>query len=167
MVNSESNQYEEIQVDAIRPPSGGAVRCGVDIVSIERIAGLLDEFGDSFRERVYTPAERRYCETQADPPQHYAARWAVTEAFLKAIDADAPSVSLNEIGVRHDGDEPVLVLSSSAMAAAAATIGARGAPHRVGTAVSLSHDRHADAAAGQVLVFDREQFDREDGGAQG
>jgi holo-[acyl-carrier protein] synthase len=158
---------EGIRTDAIRPPSGGAVRCGVDIVSIERIAGLLDEFGDSFRERVYTPAERRYCETQADPPQHYAARWAVTEAFLKAIDADAPSVPLNEIGVRHDGDEPVLVLSPSAMAAAATTIGADEETQRVGTAVSLSHDRYADAAAGQVLVFDCEQLDRGDGGAHG
>jgi holo-[acyl-carrier protein] synthase len=156
---------EESRMDPIQPPSGGAVRCGVDVGSIERIAGLPGEFGDSFRERVYTPAERRYCEAQADPPQHYAARWAVTEAFLKATDADAPSVPLNEIGVRHDGDEPVLVVSPAAMAAAATTIGADGETERVGTVVSLSHDRHADVAAGQVLVFDSGQLDRRGGGA--
>ena len=152
---------ETPRVDAIRPPP--AVRCGVDVVSIERIAGLLEEFGDSFRERVYTRAERRYCEAQGDPPQHYAARWAATEAFLKAVDADTPPVPLREVGVRHDGDEPVLVLSSPAMEAAAATVGA-GEPERVGTAVSLSHDRHADCAAGQVLLFDRGRRDRGVGG---
>lgn len=149
---------ETPRVDAIRPSPDGAVRCGVDVVSIERIAGLLDEFGDSFRERVYTPSERRYCEAQGDPPQHYAARWAATEAFLKAVDADTPLVPLRGVGVRHDGDEPVLALSPPAMEAAAATVGA-GEPGRVGTAVSLSHDRRADCAAGQVLVFDRGRGD--------
>ena len=152
-----------IRMDAIRSSAGDRVRCGVDIVSIERIAGLLDEFGDSFRQRVYTSAERQYCDARADPPQHYAARWAATEAFLKAIGAGASPVPLCEVGVRHDGDDPALVLSLAAAEAAAAAIGAAGATERVGTAVSLSHDRHADTAAGQVLVFDRERLNRRDG----
>lgn len=155
------------RMDAIRPPSDGAVQCGVDVVSIERIAGLLTEFGDSFRERVYTSVERAYCESRGDPPQHYAARWAAKEAFLKAVDADAPPVPLHAIGVRHDGDAPVLELSPPAMEAAATTTGAAGETGRIGTAVSLSHDRHADVAAGQVLVFDRERLDRGDGGVHG
>ena len=166
-MTSEKTRQETIRMDAIRPPSGDGVRCGIDVVSIERIAGLLDEFGNSFRNRVCTPTEREYCENRGSPPQHYAARWAAKEAFLKAVDADAHPVPLHAIGVRHDGDAPVLVLSPPAMTAAATTIGAAGETERVGTAVSLSHDRYADCAAGQVLVFDRERLDRGDGGARG
>jgi holo-[acyl-carrier protein] synthase len=164
-MTSERTHGELIRMDAIQPPASDGMWCGVDVVSIERIAGLLDEFGDSFRERVYTSEEQRYCEAQPDPPQHYAARWAAKEAFVKTVDADAPSIPLHAIGVRHDGDDPVLVLSAPATAAAVATVGAEAA-ERIGTAVSLSHDRYADCAAGQVLVFDRGRIGSgdEDGG---
>jgi holo-[acyl-carrier protein] synthase len=38
-----------------------------------------------FRERVFTQAEREYCDSRANPAQHYAARFAGKEAVGKAL----------------------------------------------------------------------------------
>ena len=38
-----------------------------------------------FRERCFTEAERAYCESRPNPPQHYAARFAGKEAVGKAL----------------------------------------------------------------------------------
>jgi holo-[acyl-carrier protein] synthase len=37
------------------------------------------------RERVFTDAEREYCESRGNPAQHYAARFAGKEAVGKAL----------------------------------------------------------------------------------
>jgi holo-[acyl-carrier protein] synthase len=55
----------------------------VDIIEIERIRKALHR--DGFRERCFTPAEREYCESRADPAQSYAARFAGKEAVGKAL----------------------------------------------------------------------------------
>jgi holo-[acyl-carrier protein] synthase len=61
------------------------VGIGTDIVSIERIAGVLERHGERFVNRVLTPAERvRYARTRAKA-SHLAKRWAAKEAFAKAI----------------------------------------------------------------------------------
>jgi len=39
----------------------------------------------SFRDRVFTEAERAYCDARPNPPQHYAARFAGKEAVGKAL----------------------------------------------------------------------------------
>lgn len=130
-------------------PRDASVRSGVDVVSIRRVADLLAEFGDSFRSRAFTPAERRYCERRGDPPQHYAARWAAKEAFVKAVAPDA--VPFREVGIRRDADGPELAPTGRADAALDATAAAEGW-RTVDAAVSLSHDRTADRAAGQVVL---------------
>lgn len=132
-------------------PRSASIRSGVDVVSIERIADLLAEFGDSFRERAFTAAERRYCGRRGDPPQHYAARWAAKEAFVKAVAPAAPAVPFREVGVERHGDGPELAPTGRAAAALDATADAEGwrAPD---AAVSLSHDRAADRAIGQVVL---------------
>lgn len=134
-------------------PRGASVRCGVDVVSIRRIHDLLAEFGDSVRARVFTPAERRYCERRGHPPQHYAARWAAKEAFVKAVAPEAPTVPFREIGVGRDGERPILVPTDRTRAALDATAAIEGwHGDAVESAVSLSHDRGADRAIGQVVL---------------
>jgi holo-[acyl-carrier protein] synthase len=59
------------------------VRIGVDLIEIGRIARALERGG--FRERVFTEAERAYCDSRPNPPQHYAARFAGKEAVGKAL----------------------------------------------------------------------------------
>jgi holo-[acyl-carrier protein] synthase len=59
------------------------VKVGVDIIEIERIRRALGRAG--FRERCFTEAERRYCESRHDPAESYAARFAGKEAVGKAL----------------------------------------------------------------------------------
>lgn len=54
---------------------------GTDIITISRIARLMDRYGDIFLARVFTPEERR----PNAPAAHYAKRFAAKEALLKAI----------------------------------------------------------------------------------
>jgi holo-[acyl-carrier protein] synthase len=60
------------------------VRVGIDLIEITRIAQALERY-PGFRERCFTEAEREYCDGRANPPQHYAARFAGKEAVGKAL----------------------------------------------------------------------------------
>ncbi len=59
------------------------MRIGVDLIEIARIERALARTG--FRERVFTEAERAYCESRRNPAQHYAGRFAAKEAIGKAL----------------------------------------------------------------------------------
>ena len=61
------------------------VRVGVDLIEIERIRRALERHGDGFKERCFTEAERAYCDSKPNPPQHYAGRFAAKEAVGKAL----------------------------------------------------------------------------------
>ena len=61
------------------------VSIGTDIIEVYRIRETIERT-PRFVERVYTEAEREYCESKgAAAAQSYAARFAAKEAFLKAI----------------------------------------------------------------------------------
>ena len=61
------------------------VSIGTDIIEVYRIRETIERT-PRFLERVYTEAEREYCESKgAASAQSYAARFAAKEAFLKAI----------------------------------------------------------------------------------
>ncbi len=61
------------------------VAIGVDIIEVARIRETLART-PRFRERVFTAAERTYCDGRgAASAQHYAARFAAKEAMLKAL----------------------------------------------------------------------------------
>ena len=63
---------------------------GIDIVEISRIAKAIARHGDKFTGKVFTPAEIVLCaqpnETRAAAA--FAGRWAVKEAFYKALPPD-------------------------------------------------------------------------------
>ena len=62
------------------------VTCGTDIIEIYRIKESIEKLGEAFLERVYTENEIKYCESKKKQKyQHYAARFAVKEAALKAL----------------------------------------------------------------------------------
>ena len=61
------------------------VGIGTDIVSIERIAGVLERHGERFVNRVLTPPERARFQRTKLKASHLAKRWAAKEAFSKAI----------------------------------------------------------------------------------
>ena len=61
------------------------VGLGTDIVRVERIAQSMERYGEHFLEKVFTPEERRYCNSRPNRAERYAVRFAAKEAFSKAI----------------------------------------------------------------------------------
>jgi holo-[acyl-carrier protein] synthase len=58
---------------------------GIDIIEVRRVRETIERT-PRFAERVFTAAERTYCESRgAVAAQHYAARFAAKEAALKAL----------------------------------------------------------------------------------
>jgi len=58
---------------------------GTDLVEISRVERIIDRWTKRFTERVYSEGEIRYCSKRAFPAQHFAARFAAKEAFLKCM----------------------------------------------------------------------------------
>lgn len=61
------------------------VGMGTDLAEVDRIRASAERFGPRFLERIYTPAERAYCDRKANRFERYAARFAAKEAGMKAI----------------------------------------------------------------------------------
>lgn len=75
---------------------------GTDLIEVDRVAAKINK-NEGFRELVFTPGEIAYCETRANKFQHYAARFAAKEAFLKAIGTGWVSgTAFNEIEIAND-----------------------------------------------------------------
>jgi holo-[acyl-carrier protein] synthase len=61
------------------------ISIGIDIIEVQRVRETLART-PRFTERVFTAAERAYCDSRgAVAAQHYAARFAAKEAALKAF----------------------------------------------------------------------------------
>ncbi|MDH3496190.1 MAG: holo-ACP synthase [Gemmatimonadota bacterium] len=124
--------------------SGHAV--GIDLVTVERVATLLEHHGDRALERLLTSREREYCLGMAVPARHVAARLAAKEAVYKALQGteDARGIGWQEIEVTRDGDgRPAIQLTGRAAARLAALGGGV-------VLISLTHTD--DLAAAIALV---------------
>lgn len=135
------------------PPSvGTGITVGSDIVAISRIERLLDEYPDKFRNFAYSDTERRYCDEQRYPPQHYAARWAVKEAYIKAVGDPGTNPDLSTIQVVRRPN-PRLSLSDDGLELLSREAATRGtSAEATSIAVSLSHEKVLDLAQGVVVV---------------
>lgn len=56
---------------------------GIDLVDLDSFTEACSREG--FLEKVFTEAERSYCESSRDPIPSYAVRFAAKEAFYKAL----------------------------------------------------------------------------------
>ena len=62
------------------------IKCGTDIIEIDRIKDSIEELGDKFLDRIFTKKEIEYCNKSGSIKyQHFAARFACKEAVFKAI----------------------------------------------------------------------------------
>lgn len=88
---------------------------GTDIVEVARIRRLLNEQGDRFKNRVFTKAEQERADSQENPENSYAKRFAAKEAFVKAIQTDSDGISWLDMEVVNKGaGAPHLVVSGKA-----------------------------------------------------
>lgn len=75
---------------------------GTDLIEVERIAEKMEKKA-GFKELVFSTDEIEYCEAMAFKYEHYAARFAAKEAFLKALGSGWRSgTAFNEIEIYHD-----------------------------------------------------------------
>jgi holo-[acyl-carrier protein] synthase len=115
---------------------------GIDIVDVDHLKEVIDRRGGRFLSRVFTDRERDYCDGRPMPCMHYAGRFAVKEAVLKAIRTGMiKGISWHDIEVRIGPlGEPSVTLSGGA-AARAENMGVK-AMH-----VSISHTEHYAVAS--------------------
>jgi holo-[acyl-carrier protein] synthase len=124
------------------------VSIGIDIIEIGRVREVLART-PRFRERVFTEAERAYCDSRgAVAAQHYAARFAAKEAAFKALRTGwRDGLSWHDIEVASDErGAPSLKLRGHARE----LFDALGATH---THLSLSHT--SEHAVAQVVFEQR------------
>lgn len=91
---------------------------GTDLVEIDRIATLVQGYGERFTGRVFTAGELAECAGRAES---LAARWAAKEAAAKALGTGIGQVAFRDLEVvRGAGGRPELRLHGAAAALAAA-----------------------------------------------
>ena len=75
---------------------------GIDIIEVDRVKEKISR-NSGFRETVFSEKEMEYCESKTNKFEHYAARFAAKEAFLKAIGTGWTSaIAFNEIEILND-----------------------------------------------------------------
>ena len=115
---------------------------GIDIVSIKRIEKLVNQFGSRFLERIL-PEGYDYClkKRRGEFFGCIAARFALKEATVKALNQAGYRVGVKDISIRGGGEELILSV--------------RGLPSRLGLLHSISHER--EFAVAVVNVVERSQ----------
>ena len=117
---------------------------GVDIVEIDRMATALARH-PRMKERLFSAAERAYCDKRNRPEIHYALRFAAKEAVLKALGTGFAGMKFTDVEVVRDvGGRPSPHLSGRA-AEVADEIGVRELH------LSLSYT-HTTAVASAVAI---------------
>ncbi|HEV8589986.1 MAG TPA: holo-ACP synthase [Pyrinomonadaceae bacterium] len=92
------------------------ISIGIDIIEVRRVRETIART-PRFAERVFTQAERAYCESRgAVAAQHYAARFAAKEAALKALQTGwSGGISWQDIEVSaKDSGAPVILFHGRA-----------------------------------------------------
>jgi holo-[acyl-carrier protein] synthase len=111
---------------------------GNDIVEVKRIETILNKsHGNTFKQKVFTIKEQEYCDKMANSAPHYAARWALKEAFYKSLPAELQKISgwLSIELSRVDGEKPVIVVISKELENELKNFGVKSIFH------SISHEK--------------------------
>ena len=120
---------------------------GIDVVEVSRIKSSLDEFGEKFLTKIFTEAEREYCQKQKTPEIHLAARFAAKEAIAKAfgtgIGKDVGWLDM-EITRRASGEPEVKLSGTAANLAQEKQV--------CNVMVSLTHAKHYAAANAVIMA---------------
>lgn len=121
------------------------VGIGLDIAEVDRVKAAIERHGERFLNRVYTEAERRYCDSKPNRFERYAGRFAAKEAAMKAIGTGwRRGVAWRDFEVRRaESGQPIIQFAGKA-AEIAGGLGVKRA------LVTISHT--AANAIAQVLL---------------
>src|ERR687887_452978 len=88
---------------------------GLDATDISRISNAIQRYGDRFLHRVFTDDEIAYCLRRRESAPHFAGRFAVKEAAMKALGTGhSMGVLFRDIEVIRRGGPPQLQLHGGA-----------------------------------------------------
>jgi holo-[acyl-carrier protein] synthase len=110
----------------------GLLQCGVDVIEIPRIEAAIARWGQPLLDRVWTPAEQRYCRGRMP---ELAARFAAKEAVSKTLGTGIRGIRWREIEILGDRRGKPLVFLHDAARERAASI------RLTRWAISLTHGR--------------------------
>ena len=118
---------------------------GIDIVEVSRIQKMLERHPESFAGRVLSICEQEKLKKRKDSAQFCAGRWAIKEAFSKAIGTGiGSSCAMHEVSTENDENgKPFVVLSGTALQ----TFNKMGG---VNIHISISHEKNY--ACAQVIL---------------
>ena len=117
---------------------------GLDLIEIARVRRAIERY-PRFRERIFTEAERAYCDSRPNPAESYAGRFAAKEAVGKALSFGvARAWAWQDVEVV--GRPKPSVRLSGRVAAVAEHFGA------IQIDLSMTHSRELAAAVCVVLV---------------
>ena len=86
---------------------------GIDIIEIDRIKIVFNNYGERFLNRIYTSNEQKYCKGR---PSQLASRFAAKEATMKALGTGVRGVGWKDIEVlRQRGMAPYIKLHGRAL----------------------------------------------------
>ncbi len=120
---------------------------GIDIVENARISALIEQHGEQFLSRCFTPAEQAYAASgQRQRVERYAARFAAKEAVLKSLGTGwSDGIGWRDIEVvRLPSGEPQILLSGRCLEVA----------DELGVTewrISLSHSDHYAVASAMAI----------------
>jgi len=77
---------------------------------------MIENHGEQFLERVYTPNEIEYCFAAANSAQRFAKRWAAKEAVVRALRCRNHGVRWTDIEVMMTSEGPTIILTGVAAA---------------------------------------------------
>jgi holo-[acyl-carrier protein] synthase len=120
---------------------------GTDIISVERLAAVLNRHGDRALKRLFTPAEIAHCSKYADPYPHLAGRFAAKEAVSKALGTGmSRGITFSSIEIRSgEGGAPYAHLVGKA-----AELARESSVERIH--VSISHEEKYAVAFAAIEV---------------
>jgi holo-[acyl-carrier protein] synthase len=93
---------------------------GLDLAEVDRVAAVLERWGDRFLDRIFRPGEisrsRRHARARAE---HVAGRFAAKEAAMKALGTGWRGLAFRDIEVGRDPrGKPILSFHGRALARA-------------------------------------------------
>ena len=99
--------------DNTNPGAFMIIGTGLDIIEIKRIKNSIEKYTPNFEQRVFSPGEINYCQSQGDPAKHFAARFAVKEAVSKCLGTGiSETLGFKDMEVVHEkSGKPVLKMT--------------------------------------------------------
>jgi holo-[acyl-carrier protein] synthase len=87
----------------VTAPTATAPGLGIDLVSVARFRTSVEDGGQAFLDRVFTPEEQQDCLRRKHPHPSLAARFAAKEAVMKALGTGwSAGVRFRDIEVASD-----------------------------------------------------------------